>query len=75
MIIYFFFFLGQALAHNIETLLITRFLSGFFACAPLTNAAGVVADVWGAEHRGTAITLFTSSVFMGPVFGPVVSGL
>lgn len=34
--------LGQALAHNIETLLITRFLGGFFASAPLTNCGGEV---------------------------------
>jgi hypothetical protein len=32
--------LGQALAQNIETLLITRFLGGFFAVAPLVNAGG-----------------------------------
>jgi folate-dependent tRNA-U54 methylase TrmFO/GidA len=34
------FILGQALAPNIETLLVTRFFSGFFAVAPLTNAGG-----------------------------------
>ena len=32
--------LGQALAPNIETLLVTRFFSGFFAVAPLTNSGG-----------------------------------
>jgi hypothetical protein len=32
--------LGQALAQNIQTLLITRFLGGFFAVAPLVNAGG-----------------------------------
>ena len=32
--------IGQALAPNIQTLLITRFLSGFFAVAPLTNCGG-----------------------------------
>lgn len=32
--------LGQALAKNIETLLITRFLGGFFAVAPLVSAGG-----------------------------------
>jgi len=34
------FILGQALAPNIETLLVTRFFSGFFAVAPLTNSGG-----------------------------------
>ena len=40
MTLYTLFHLGQGLAHNIETLLVTRFLSGFFAVAPLTNTGG-----------------------------------
>lgn len=69
------FHIGQALAQNIETLLVTRFISGFFACAPLTNSGGVIADIWDPETRGLAVSLFTASVFMGPVLGPIVSGL
>lgn len=69
------FILGQALAQNIETLLVTRFISGFFACAPLTNSGGVIADIWDANTRGLAASLFTFSVFLGPVLGPIVSGL
>jgi len=40
MIIYTLFHPGQALAHNIETLLVIRFLSAFFAAAPLTSIGG-----------------------------------
>jgi len=40
MTIYTLFHLGQALAPNIATLLVTRFLSGVFAVAPLTNCGG-----------------------------------
>jgi DHA1 family multidrug resistance protein-like MFS transporter len=36
------FHLGQALAPNIQTLLVTRFLAGFFAVAPLTNCGGAL---------------------------------
>ncbi|TFK32378.1 MFS polyamine transporter [Crucibulum laeve] len=74
MVLYTLFHLGQALAQNIETLLITRFFSGFFAVAPLTNCGGVIADIWSAEGRGPAVSLFTASVFLGPVLGPIVSG-
>ncbi|KAF8154437.1 MFS polyamine transporter [Crassisporium funariophilum] len=74
MIMYTLFHLGQALAQNIETLLITRFLSGFFAVAPLTNCGGVIADIWSAAGRGPATSLFTASVFLGPVLGPIVAG-
>ncbi|KAG5652152.1 hypothetical protein H0H81_006136 [Sphagnurus paluster] len=66
--------LGQALAPNIETLLVTRFLGGFFAVAPVTNCGGVIADIWSAAGRGPATSLFTASVFLGPVMGPIVSG-
>ncbi|KAJ6587791.1 MFS polyamine transporter [Mycena sp. CBHHK59/15] len=68
------FHLGQALAQNIETLLITRFFGGFFAVAPLVNAGGVIADIWSAETRGLATSLFSASVFLGPVMGPIVAG-
>ena len=36
--------LGQALAHNMETLLVTRFLCGVFACAPLTISGGLIVE-------------------------------
>lgn len=60
------FFLGQALAPNIETLLVTRFFGGFFAVAPLTIAGGIIADMWSAAGRGPATSLFSASVFLGP---------
>ncbi|KAF8649063.1 hypothetical protein AX16_006036 [Volvariella volvacea WC 439] len=72
--LYTIFHLGQALATNTQTLLVTRFLSGFFAVAPLTNCGGVIADIWPAVGRGPATSLFTASVFLGPVMGPIVSG-
>jgi len=34
------FILGQALALNIETLIVTRIFSGFFAVAPITVTGG-----------------------------------
>lgn len=72
--LYVMFHLGQALAHNMETLLITRFLSGFFACAPLTMGGGLIADIWDSEGRGPATSVFSTTVFLGPVLGPLVSG-
>lgn len=75
MLIYCLFHLGQALAPNIQTLLITRFLSGVFASAPLTNCGGVIADIWDPVGRGPATSVFTASVFVGPVLGPIAGGL
>ena len=75
MLFYCLLILGQAKATNIETLLVTRFLSGVFASAPLTNSGGVIADIWDAVGRGPASGVFSASVFVGPVLGPIVGGL
>ncbi|KAJ3921057.1 MFS polyamine transporter [Lentinula edodes] len=68
------FILGQVFAPNIQTLLVTRFFSGFFAVAPLTIGGGLLADIWSAGGRGPATSVFAASVFLGPVLGPLVGG-
>ncbi|KAH9965340.1 MFS polyamine transporter [Russula dissimulans] len=68
------FHLGQALAQNMSTLIVTRFLSGFFASAPLNNSGGVVADLWDVERRVAASSLLFASVFLGSTLGPPVAG-
>ena len=73
--IYTIFHIGQARANNMTTLLVTRFICGFFAVAPLTNSSGVFADMWDPVNRGIATSVFASSVFLGPVLGPVVGSL
>ncbi|KAI9430447.1 MFS polyamine transporter [Lactarius indigo] len=70
--LYTLFHLGQALAQNMETVIITRFFAGFFACAPLANSGGIIADIWDPSTRGIATSVFTTNVFLGPVIGPIV---
>jgi multidrug resistance protein len=65
---------GAAGAQNIETLLILRFFAGAFGSSPLTNAGGVIADMFPARERGLAMTLFASAPFLGPALGPIVGG-
>lgn len=74
MLMYTLFILGQALAKNPETLFVTRFISGVCAAAPLTNAGGVIADMWDPVGRGYAMSLFSCAVFIGPVMGPIIGG-
>ena len=74
MVLYTLFHLGQALATNIQVLLITRFFAGFFAAAPLNNVAGVFADILSVEGRGIAASIFATGVFLGPALGSIVSG-
>ena len=75
MALYTLFILGQVLAQNIQTLLVTRFFSGFFAISPLVGSGGVIADIFPVDSRGLATSLFCAAVFLGPSMGPVVSGL
>jgi MFS transporter, DHA1 family, multidrug resistance protein len=63
-----------AFANNFAALLVGRFLTGTFASSPLSNAAGVLADIWGPIERGNAMALFAMMTFIGPALGPVISG-
>ena len=63
-----------AFAPNFASLLIGRLLTGIFASAPLTNAPGVLADIWDPIRRGNAIALFSMMTFCGPALGPVIAG-
>ncbi|KAF2496359.1 putative MFS multidrug transporter [Lophium mytilinum] len=65
---------GCAGAQNTWTILILRFFGGSFGSSPLTNAGGVVADLFNAKDRGLAMSLFSLAPFMGPVLGPLVGG-
>jgi len=65
---------GAAGSQNIQTLIILRFFAGSFGSSPLTNAGGVIADMFPAEERGLAMSLFAAAPFMGPVLGPIVGG-
>ena len=57
-----------------EGLIVLRFLKGSFGSSLLTNAGGVVADIFPASQRGLAIVAFSSAPLLGPVLGPVIGG-
>ncbi|KAK2064177.1 major facilitator superfamily transporter [Colletotrichum caudatum] len=65
---------GAAGAQNIETLIILRFFAGTFGASPLTNAGGVIADMFNANDRGLATAVFATAPFLGPSIGPIVGG-
>ncbi|OXV09335.1 hypothetical protein Egran_02901 [Elaphomyces granulatus] len=68
------FHIPVAVAQNVETILISRFLLGFFGCAPLAIVGGALADFWGPIDRAVAIGLFSTATFGGPAFGPILGG-
>lgn len=65
---------GAAGSQNIQTLLILRFFAGAWGSSPLTNAGGVIADMFPASQRGLAMPVFAVAPFMGPVLGPIIGG-
>lgn len=54
--------------------MILRFFAGAFGSSPLTNAGGVIADMFSAKQRGIAMSLFAAAPFLGPVLGPIIGG-
>ncbi|KFA71249.1 hypothetical protein S40288_07806 [Stachybotrys chartarum IBT 40288] len=65
---------GCAGAQNSWSLIILRFFAGAFGSSPLTNAGGVIADLFPAAQRGIAMAIFAACPFLGPVLGPVIGG-
>lgn len=60
---------GAAGAPNIESMIILRFFAGAFGSSPLTNAGGVIADLFTAADRGIASSIFAMAPFLGPALG------
>lgn len=65
---------GAVGAQNIQTLLVLRFFAGAFGSSPLTNAGGVIADIFEAKERGLALSIFAAAPFLGPTLGPIIGG-
>ncbi|CAD6582632.1 MAG: hypothetical protein CYPHOPRED_002084 [Cyphobasidiales sp. Tagirdzhanova-0007] len=63
-----------AVAKNMATILVCRFIGGFFGSAPLANTGGVVHDLFARDECGYAVALYALSSTDGPPFGNVVSG-
>ncbi|KAF4630804.1 hypothetical protein G7Y89_g7333 [Cudoniella acicularis] len=74
MAIYMIWIMGSALAPNIGTQLVFRFLAGFFGSTSLTCAGGSISDLWDPMERVFAFPVFANAAFMGPIFEPVVGG-
>jgi MFS family permease len=56
---------GCAGAQNIQMLLVMRFFGGSFGSSPLTNASGVISDMFTARQRGLALLSFASTPYLG----------
>ncbi|KAK8850314.1 hypothetical protein IAR55_004231 [Kwoniella newhampshirensis] len=63
-----------ALAKNLATVLVCRFLQGLAGSTPLANTGGVVHDLFGIDEGGLAVGIYALSSADGPPLGNVLSG-
>ncbi|KAJ7173520.1 MFS polyamine transporter [Mycena filopes] len=67
-------FLPIALAKNIQTVIVARFLQGSFGSTWATMVGGTLADIWKPQERGLPMAIFSAAALGGTGLGPVVSG-
>ncbi|MCJ1351001.1 MAG: hypothetical protein MMC33_000983 [Icmadophila ericetorum] len=63
-----------ALARNIQTMLIARFLNGLSGSAFLSVAGGTVGDLFSRYELHAPMMIYTASPFLGPEVGPIFGG-
>jgi MFS family permease len=60
------FVIPSAVAQNIQTMLISRFLDGLSGSAFLSVAGGTVGDLFNREQLQFPMLVYTASPFLGP---------
>ncbi|KAG8894101.1 hypothetical protein FRB99_001520, partial [Tulasnella sp. 403] len=61
-------------ATSTSQMLAFRFFAGLGGSAPLAIGGGTIADLFDAEHRGRALSIYTLAPLTGPALGPVIGG-
>ncbi|KAL4931588.1 major facilitator superfamily domain-containing protein [Aspergillus undulatus] len=62
------FQIGCALAPNVASMIVFRFLAGFFGSPAVTNSGGSITDIWPQDNRSVPLALFSAASFLGPNF-------
>ncbi|KAF1850118.1 MFS general substrate transporter [Cucurbitaria berberidis CBS 394.84] len=63
-----------AVAQNIQTMLVARFLDGLAGSAFLSVAGGTVGDMFAKHELSAPMMVYTASPFVGPEIGPLIGG-
>ncbi|KAH7035401.1 major facilitator superfamily domain-containing protein [Microdochium trichocladiopsis] len=72
--VFFGFNLGCGLSQNKEQLIVFRFLAGLTGSASLATGGGVMGDLFVAEERGRAMSVYSLAPLLGPALGPICGG-
>jgi multidrug resistance protein len=73
-LLYLFFNLSCGLSYSGAQLILFRFLAGLGGSVPLALGGGLLSDLFYAEQRGKAISLYSLAPLLGPAIGPLVGG-
>ncbi|RFU78331.1 mfs transporter, dha1 family, multidrug resistance [Trichoderma arundinaceum] len=68
------FHFAVGVSKDLQSILINRFFAGFFGTSPLAVGGAVFVDLFDNKTRGNAVTIFTISVFIGPMCSPFIGG-
>ncbi|KAL2817518.1 major facilitator superfamily domain-containing protein [Aspergillus cavernicola] len=66
------FAIGTSRSTTATSVFVTRFFTGFFGSAPISNVIAALGDMWTRETRGIAVSLYAVAVNGGPSLGPVI---
>ncbi|CEH19140.1 Synaptic vesicle transporter SVOP and related transporters (major facilitator superfamily) [Ceraceosorus bombacis] len=69
--IFFLFFLPNALAQNIQTVLVARFICGAAGSVGSTMVGGTLADLWERDERDVPLAFFALSALLGTPIGTI----
>lgn len=68
------FQIAVASGKDLQTILICRFFGGIFGASPIAIVGAVFSDMFDNKSRGLAITVFSMTVFTGPLLAPFIGG-
>lgn len=68
------FNLGCGLARTEGQMIAFRFMAGLGGSAPLAIGGGLLSDLFAAEERGKAISVYSLMPLLGPAVGPIAGG-
>ncbi|KAM4064720.1 major facilitator superfamily protein [Hirsutella rhossiliensis] len=73
-VVFLLFNLGCGLARTGSQMIAFRFLAGIGGSAPLAIGGGLLSDLFAAEERGRAISVYSLMPLLGPAVGPIAGG-
>lgn len=68
------FVFATGVAKDVQTIMISRFFTGFFGAAPVGTVSATSGDIWRPAHRGVASAISSMAIVGGPTLGPLVGG-